>query len=117
MPVRSTIHWSEVSRYFSNSELGTTRGGTAVPSPVIAALDVPHIVDAGVLAQQPVRLLDDRGALFFLLADVEESHLRGRPVHDIAHVHGAEVRKADQLPGRAIDIGAGIEHQYGTVNA
>ena len=33
MPVRSTIHWSEVSRVFSNSAFVTTRSGTADPEP------------------------------------------------------------------------------------
>ena len=40
MPVRSTIHWSEVSRNFSRSALVTTRSGTAVPRPVMAAIGV-----------------------------------------------------------------------------
>ena len=37
MPVRSTIHWSDVSTLDSKNELGTTRWGRADPTPLTLA--------------------------------------------------------------------------------
>src|SRR3954470_19531164 len=41
MPVRSTIHWSDVSNICSRSWLVSTFGGNAVPHPVITAPRIP----------------------------------------------------------------------------
>ena len=47
MPVRSRIHSSEVSTRSSNQLLGTTRGGSAEPTPVMVAFRVTAPEDIG----------------------------------------------------------------------
>ena len=34
------------------------------------------------------------------------------PAEDVAHVDGAEVGEADQLPGGAVEVGAAVEHEH-----
>ena len=77
----------------------------------IPTLDVAHKVEIGGLFEEAVRLLGGGVTLLVFLPDVQQADLGIGPPQHILHVDRAEPRKAEQLPGRAVDGGACIEHQ------
>ena len=81
------------------------------PGQDVPTFDVSGVVETRGALEQLVDLAHDRGALLFLLAHVEEADDRIGPAQQVSHVDGAEIGEADQLAGRAVEIGATVEHQ------
>ena len=75
----------------------------------VGAFDVAVKVES-TGAQQFGGVLDDLVALDFLLADVEQAHRRAIDMLDGGHQHRTHDAELHQMLGRAIDVGAEIEH-------
>ena len=77
----------------------------------IASLDVADEVEPRTLEQR-MRLLRDRVPLLGLFTDAQQSHRRIDPAEDALRIGGAKAGELDELLGRTVHIGAGVQHGH-----
>ena len=79
------------------------------PRGQVASFAVAEKIQTG-FREQRVRFLRDRVALLRLFANAEQADGGIRASEDVLCVDRANTRKLHELIGRAIDVGAGIQH-------